>query len=137
MNENTVDKVIATYIRLRDKKAELERRHEEDLAKVAAAMERCAEWLNKYLTEEKLENAKTAEGTAFFKTKDRVSIADQLAFREYVKTTGQIELYEQRPSKTAIKALMEQQRDGTFLNPPPPGVSYVAWREIEIHRPKS
>ena len=63
----SVDKLTKTYIKMRDKRAELSAEFKEADAAVSAQMDRVKQALLDYCKEQNVESVKTSEGT-FFRT---------------------------------------------------------------------
>lgn len=120
-----VDDAIAAYIKLRDKKAVLEREHKEELAPIKEIMDKLEGWLQKQLLADGIESMKTNVGTAFLQTASSATVRDWNATLEYIKEADEWGLLESRVNKTAIKDFIANKGE------PPPGVEF---REIIVTR---
>lgn len=133
----TIEQAIERYITVRDAKQTKQREHDALIAKYDEALGKIEEWLQQQMVAQGLRTSNTKAGTAFFTTKDQVRLTDFEALGAFIKETGQIELLERRVSKTAVKALMGENNDGSFTSPPPPGVDYIRWETVQVNRPRS
>ena len=113
-----VDDVVGAYVKLRDKKTEIERRHKEELAPIKENMEKLEAWLQRQLLTEGVESFKTQNGTAFLQTASSATVRDWDATLEFIREHDEWSLLEGRVSKTAVKDYIENNGE------PPPGVNF-------------
>lgn len=79
--------IIAKYIELRDRKAEMGKRHSDELAPLNTAMEQIENWLMHQMNESGVDQLKVAgTGTAFKANSTSCQIQDATAFKEFVFT---------------------------------------------------
>lgn len=123
-----VNKVIGAYIKLRDMKTDMERRHKEELAKIKEEMERIEMWLQRALLAEGAESIKTAEGTAFLQSATSATVKDWSAALDYIRDNNEWSLLEARVNKTAIKDFIES--NGS----PPPGIDFNTTLVTRVRR---
>lgn len=109
---------IAAYIKLRDKKTEIERKQKEELAPIKDAMAKIEGWLQRHLLEEGGESLKTEFGTAFLQTATSATVRDWNATLDYIKDKDEWSLLEARVNKTAVKDFIASTGDA------PPGVEF-------------
>jgi len=127
----TPQEKIAAYVRLRDQKEAIEKRHKEELAPIREWLEKIEVSLFRDLESVGADSMKTEGGTAFFSTRVSVTTADRGAFFDFVRDNGEWDLLEARPSKAAVEAYLET--TGEL----PPGVSRRAEKVVSIHRPNA
>lgn len=132
----TMEQVVAKYVELRDRRTKLKDDYEAEDLVLSEAMDKLGDWLKAEMIRAGVRSANTAAGTAFFTTKDSARVADWDMLVKYAKENDRFDLFERRVSKSTVKEIMDQNRDGTFNNPPPPGVDYVRFEEIQINRPR-
>ncbi len=123
-----IDDVIRGYVKLRDEKEDLERKHKEELAPVRERMQKIEAWLQNQLQEQGLTNFKGESGTAFLQEASSATVADWDATLDFIKKNGAWELLERRVSKTVVQDFIESTGDI------PPGVSYKRETVVRIRR---
>lgn len=124
-----VDEVVAAYIELRDKKAEVERETKERVEKIKHKMDKFEAWFQQYLDDTGQTSAKTHAGTVFLTTTDFARVADWDAVLEFIKTREAYDLLEKRVSKTAVRGYIDTD------NNVPPGVNYGSKISVNVRRP--
>ena len=124
----TRGKLIAAYLQIRDKKAELAKRHKEEMAPYNQALNRIETELMKSMSQEDLSNLKTEEGTAYITTRSAAKIADWDEFIRFVLSYGAVEFLERRVSKEAVEAWLEEHESL------PPGVSITREQTVNIRK---
>lgn len=80
----TVDQVTAKYIELRDRKAEMAKRHSEELAPLNEAMDNMEAWFMHQMNQLGVDSFKTASGTPFKANSNSVKLTDAGAFKGHV-----------------------------------------------------
>lgn len=80
----TVEEVVSKYVELRDRKAEISKRHSEELVPYNEGMENIERWLLNKMNEDGVQNYKTDMGTAYKATTTSVKMGDPTAFKEAV-----------------------------------------------------
>jgi len=122
----TIDELVNTYRRLREKKAVLKGEYDEKVKPVDAAMDRIEAALIDIFNKTGVESVKTPHGTAYTSTKTSATIADWDSFLEFVKQHGAYELLEHRASKVAIEQFKAANDEL------PPGVNWSAVRSVNF-----
>lgn len=125
-----VEKRVGQFVKLRDKKAEIEERHKEELKPINTALELLKQELSKGLDALNVDSAKTACGTVSFSAKASAALADKSAFWTYVVTTGQFDLIDYKANVTAVKEHIEKNQGQA-----PPGVNFTVFRDVGVRRP--
>jgi hypothetical protein len=110
-----VDQVIAGYIRLRDQRDALKKKHTEELRPVTERMT-------------KLDSLKGESGTAFLKEVTSATVEDGEVFINFIRENEMWELIERRCSKSVVDDYVSQK--GTL----PPGVKYSRETVCQIRR---
>jgi hypothetical protein len=127
-NPNYDPAYVLRYRELRDKKDEIKKRHVEELRPYNDAMEAIEALLLDHLNRTGAESSRTKDGT-FFKVK-RVTykVDDGAALREWLEAHQQMEMLENRVSKTVLEAWLDAG------NPLPPGISVNTEVEVQVRK---
>ena len=123
-----VEKRVGQYVKLRDLKAELKAKHEEELKPVNETMSMIEDELKGALNSVNATNMKTASGTVSLSTKAFAGAADLNAFWTWVVTQGAFDMLDKKPNVTAITEYVQQH------GVPPPGVNYSTFQGISVRR---
>lgn len=125
----TFSEMIATYIKLRDKKAALKKEHEGVLKKYDTAMDEIGEHLKGVLATQKIRAISCAEGVAFIHRKRSATVADTGAFREYVIENKNFDLADFRAKVEAVEDFIKE-HDGQL----PPGTNFRVFETVRVNR---
>lgn len=117
LNTMTAEQVVATYIRLRDQKAELKAKQAEELKPYDEALFKIEQHMLNTLQSAGMESTRTASGTAYIMTRSSVSVADKSAFLDHVKANMDFDLLDIKANKTAVEAYLANKQEL------PPGVN--------------
>lgn len=112
----TIDQLVDYYIRLRDKRDALKKKHAEELRPITTAMSEVEVRVLDYLQKQGAESTRTSHGTCYRSTRTSYSLSDAASFRDWCEAEGRFDLMESRVSKSALEDFMQ---DGGTL---PPGV---------------
>jgi hypothetical protein len=123
-----LNEVVDKYIQLRDKKAAMKKKFDEDVKPVTDAMDQIEAVLLKTFDAAGLDSAKTEKGTAYVSTRTSASVADKESFLEFVKRTGEWPLIEVRAAKAAIETFKDENQDL------PPGINWNEERVVNVRR---
>lgn len=115
-----IERLVGGYVRLRDKKAELEARHKEELAPIRKMMEDIEVRMLQAMQESNTTSLKTGAGTAYKTVRTSATVADRSTFKGWIVSEDAWEFADLRVNKTAVAAYREE--TGEL----PPGVN---WRE--------
>jgi hypothetical protein len=124
----TIEQAVKGYIRMRDRKEAIQKKHKEELRPLLDNMEKVEAWVLKQLQDQGADNIKTAEGTAYIVHRNSVVAKDKQAFIEYVQEHDMHGLLDIRPNKTAVLEFVESTGDI------PPGVSLTTQLVANIRR---
>lgn len=120
----TTDKLVSTYIKIRDIKSAESKVWAEREAKLNTDLKSIEMELLRRSQEEGVTGYKIAGvGTAFQKETAKVTIADDVVFYGFVKETGDLDFFERRVKSTHVQAYMKANGGHT-----PPGLN--VFREI-------
>ncbi len=123
-----VEKRVGQYIRLRDLKAEMKEKFEEQLKPVTETMTMLEDELKQALNAVNVSNMKTDAGTVSLTSKASASAADINAFWTWVITQGAFDMLDKKPNVTAITEYVKQHGVA------PPGVNYSVYQGIGVRR---
>lgn len=125
----THEKMISSYLKLRDEKAKVEQRHKAEIAKYTEAMQLIESFLKDYLQKQNLQNVSSAEATAFLKRSRKATIADGGVFREFIIENSNFELADFRPRVEAVEEYVSEHNGH-----PPPGVNFSTAITLQVQR---
>lgn len=134
MEALNVDLAVAKFVELRDRKAALKKQCDEETQKLDSLMDGIEVWVKTQMHEAGTTSMKTPHGTAYIAWKESATVADWDAVLGYIKEHEAWGLLEKRVSKAEVKTIMEEDRNGQYQNPPPPGVNFVRVETINVRR---
>jgi hypothetical protein len=123
---NLIDKFVA----LRDRKRELEQRHEQELKPFTQIMDEIAGELLRHMQDTGVDHVATPGGTAYQTTKRSAAIRDRQAFKQYVVEAGAFDMLDWKANATAVFKFIEE-NNGT----PPPGIHPSSRTAVNVRRP--
>lgn len=129
-----VDMLVEKYVELRDRKAAIKKEAEEAEARLTKLMDIIELKLKETMTLTGTKSLKTDHGTAYITYKESATVADWDVLFDFIKRSENWDLLEHRVSKTAVKDLMEEDRHGNYVNPPPPGVNFTRLEAVNVRR---
>jgi hypothetical protein len=129
-----VDFLTEKYVELRDRKAAIEKKAAEDVAALQVLLKGIENKLKEIMTLSGVTSLKTPHGTAYIAHKDSATVADWEVLLGYIRANQDWCLLERRVSKARVKELMEEDRNGKFTKPPPPGVNFQQFEEVNVRR---
>ena len=106
-----VEKLVSTYIKIRDAKDALVRQHEEDLKKIEDQLEVVASALLAICKETGQDGGKTPAGSFTRTIKTRYWTNDWDSMYSFIRENDAPELLEKRIHQTNFKAFLEQNPD--------------------------
>lgn len=126
-----VDDVIATYMKLRRQKDELEAEVKDKVSDIKAKMLKLESWIKEQADAQGVTSFKTPHGTAFLTTTDYANVADWDAALHFIVANEAYDMLEKRVSKVAVRSYIEH------VKAVPPGVNYGTKLEVNIRKPSS
>lgn len=120
-----IDQLITRYLALRDKKTELKRGLDDQIAKIDEGMERIEKALAEHMAKTGAERIGSANGVAYFSTERSATVADRESFFQFLEDTGMWHLADIRAAKKQISDYRDE------MNDLPPGIN---WREAKVVR---
>ena len=107
-NTMTVDAMIENYVRLRDKKKEVEDRHKMELAPFKSTMDQLENWLLDAMNQAGLDSMKSPHGTAFKSMRTSAVVRDFEALLNYIRANNAWDLLEHRVAKITAMNIMKE-----------------------------
>jgi len=123
-----VDDVIAGYLRLREQKDALSKKHKEELAPVVENMMKIEGWLQRQLLDQGLQNFKGKSGVAFLQSNTSVTVEDRNAMLNWVRENEAWDFLESRVSKSVVQDYMESTQEV------PPGISVKTEQVVRVRQ---
>jgi hypothetical protein len=124
-----VDALVAKYVQLRDKKAQLEQAQKEKLAPVNAMLDKIEGVLLGQFDQLGVDSMKTGAGTAYTSSKTSATVADRDAFLQtFVIPNGAWEYLTNHVNKSAVEAYKAANEEL------PPGINWSEVRTLNIRR---
>lgn len=120
-----IDKLIARYIAIRDRKSDLKKKYDADVAELDDALGKIEKALAEHMNSTGAERIGSASGVAFFASERSATVADREAFFDYLETSGNWHLADIRAAKKHISDFRDE------MNDLPPGIN---WREAKVVR---
>lgn len=123
-----MDDLVKTYIKLRNKKAQLKKEFDLKVASIDELQDKIEALLLVRFQELGIESVKTDEGTAYSSLKTSVSLADADSFKEFcMRQEDPLTFIDVRVNKSAV--LQFKEATGGEL---PPGVNFSATRTVNF-----
>jgi hypothetical protein len=122
------DQMVEKYVALRDKVAEVSKRHKDELAPFSVAMATLEAWMLDALNTAGMESAKAPAGTAYKTTRTSTKVMNWTETLEFIRTKEAWDLLEARVSKTAVEAVMVE------TGQPVPGVTVTRETTLNVRR---
>lgn len=127
--EISADKLVAVYIKMRDKRAALLREYEEQDEAVKAQMEMVEAKLLDLCKTVGADSLKTQHGTVIRSVKTRYWTSDWNSMHKFIMENNMPELLEKRISQSTLKQLLDENPDMM-----PPGVNIDSRYAVTIRR---
>ena len=118
--EVKLDKVAATYVKIRDKRGELKKQYEAEDLKLKDQIETLESFFLQTLQDMGAESARTKHGTIYRSLDVKPSCEDWNAFYAWIAENDAFDALERRVKKSFITSFMEDNKDGL-----PPGITVV------------
>ena len=127
----TADAMIERYVKLRDKKKEIEARHKDELAPFNDALKRLEGFMLEALNQSGLDSMKSAHGTAFKSTRTSATVKDWPLTLAFIREHQAWDLLEARVAKTVAYQIIAD------TQAPIPGVETSAELTVNVRRPSA
>ena len=125
-----VNKLIAQYVMLRDRKEAMEKKHKEELKPFKTLMTEVEGLMLDYLNQTGADRIAGDGGTAYKSTVPRCTIRDRDAFRNFVIAMEAFDLVDWRANANNVAEHIKENTGQT-----PPGVNFSTYTSIRFRRP--
>ncbi len=123
-----MEQLTKRFVELRDKIKEIEDKCKADVKTLKEYQEKVAGHIHTFLTENKLQNLKTATGTCYVKVRRTASLSDPDAFMTYVVDNQAFDLIDRRANSTAVQEFVKK------FKSLPPGVNLNTIEDVGVRR---
>lgn len=122
--------IIQKYVQLRDKKSELKKKYDNDVAMVDAVLEKMEAWLLGKMDEAGTSQLASPEGygTAYQQLKVRANCTDWPSFWGFIQQSGRFDMLEKRVGNKTVQDYF------TEVGELPPGINIHQEREVVVRR---
>lgn len=127
--EISADKLVAVYVKMRDKRAALLREYEEQDEAIKSQMEMVEAKLLDLCKTVGADSLKTQHGTVIRSVKTRYWTSDWNSMHKFIMENNMPELLEKRISQSTLKQLLDENPDMM-----PPGVNIDSRYAVTIRR---
>lgn len=123
-----LDQVTELYIKLRDKKAQLKKKHDAELAPINEKMDKIENAILALFIKTGQTSSKTPHGTPYISNRVSATVADRDAFIPFVVANKAYDFLTNAVVKSAVEAYIEETGE------PPPGIKISSMQTINIRR---
>ncbi len=110
-----MEKVVATYIKLRDRKEALEAEVKEAIKPINEKLDLIEAAMMKYMQEQGLENIKTKAGTAYQSKVNSVKVEDWESVKSFIQENQAWDILNRAVNKTAVMGEYNGQVPGVSI----------------------
>jgi len=130
-NSDLIEKLTRTFIKIRDKRAEIKRAFEEENKKLEDVQSKIKIALLSFCKTQGVESVKTTSGTFFRTTKTRYWSSDWADMHKFILENELPEFFEKRLNQTAVKEYIEENPDVL-----PPSLEQTSEYQITVRKNK-
>jgi len=127
------NRLVKTFVKIRDRRAQLKREFEAQDAELKAQQEKLESVLLSHLNKNNEDSVRTAEGTFYRQLKVMPSATDWDAFYAWIKEHDAFDALERRIKAKFISDYMEEHADDPDNNLPP-GVSVYKRYDVRVRK---
>jgi len=129
MSSLNAEQLVSVYIKMRDKRQQLQREYDEADGKIKEQQDAVTQALLEICKEQGAEGLRTPSGSVFRTVKTRYWSNDWGSMKEFIKEHDAFELLEQRVHQTNMKNFLEEHPDLM-----PPGMNVDSRYSITVRR---
>ena len=107
----SIEKLVKTYVKMRDKRAELSDTFKAADSKLIAKMDLIKQALLQHCKDHDVTSVKTSEGSFFRTTKQRYWTSDWESMHEFIMENNLPHFFEKRLNQTNVKQFLEENPD--------------------------
>jgi hypothetical protein len=130
-NQVTDDRIVAVYLKIRTKIAEVTQEYDDRLAVLKSQQQQLKAEILKRLHERGATQTKTDVGTAFIVENVSITIADEIAYGNFVLEQQDYGFYQKRAKVEHVREYMKAH--GEQL---PPGLSIFRELDVNVRKPR-
>lgn len=123
-----LDEIIAKYIQLRDKKAQMKAEYEASVAPIQQALDKAEAAMLAIMQQQGVESFRTEAGTVYQSKRTSATVADWDSAFGFIQAEGLWNMLEKRVNKTAVDEYVAQHQDL------PPGINYRSEITVGVRR---
>ena len=123
-----IDQLVDKYIRIRDKKAEVQKTQKAELARFDEALHTIERVFLTFMQENNVDSLNTNHGTAYKRVQTSCTIADRDAFLNFVREGDNWAFADLRANAPAVKAYLDANESL------PPGVNFTSRLTVNVQR---
>jgi len=128
MTQRTMDELVAAYVKLRDRKKEMENRLKKDLEPIVEAMAKLEAHFLLHMQSNGVTSFATVNGTAYQSRQPSVSVADWEVFFKWAMASDQLGMLVRGANKAAVAAYAEE------TETVPPGLNFSQALTVNVRR---
>jgi hypothetical protein len=128
----TTERLVKTFLRIRDARSKLAKDYQTEDEGLKSALKQVEIELLRRAQDEGVTGFKTNLGTTYTAEDMSVSIADDTAYFDFIRTTGDLDFFERRVSVKHLKEYMAEHKGET-----PPGLNLFRELRMRVRAPKS
>ena len=107
----SVEKLVKTYVKIRDKRSELTAKHQEEEGKLRQQQDKVKLALLSYCKEHEVDSVRTASGLFYRTVKQRYWTSDWESMHEFILQHNLPEFFEKRLNQTHVRQFIEENPD--------------------------
>lgn len=123
-----IDQLVDKYVRIRDKKAEVQKTQKAELARFDEALHTIERVFLTFMQENNVDSLNTNHGTAYKRVQTSCTIADRDAFLNFVREGDNWAFADLRANAPAVKAYLDANESL------PPGVNFTSRLTVNVQR---
>lgn len=130
--EVSVEKLTRVYLKMREKKSEITKAHDEQIANIDSKMRTVKSAILDYMKAEGMESLRTESGTVYRTVRTMYTTSDWESMNKFILEHGVPELLEKRINQTNMKAFLEENPEVL-----PPGLNANMEYSVNVRRSKN
>lgn len=107
----SIDKLVKTYTKIRDKRSELTSKYKEEEGKLREQQDRVKLALLEYCKEHEVDSVRTASGLFYRTVKQRYWTSDWESMHKFIMDNEVPEFFEKRLNQTHVRQFIEENPD--------------------------
>jgi|TARA_R110000822_G_scaffold9146_7_gene35714 hypothetical protein len=125
----SVDKLVSTYVKLRDKRLEITSKYKEEEAELREQQDKVKSALLDYCKEHEVDSVRTASGLFYRSVRQRYWTSDWESMHSFIMEHELPEFFEKRLNQTHVRQYLEDNPDQL-----PPGLNVDSEYTISVRK---